>query len=135
MNLIFGIIIDAFAVLRDDNKQKLENINNICFICSLDRTKLEKEGKGFEYHSQNDHHVWNYLFYIYYLKRKEDTEYNGIESFVADCLNQDDILWFPIRQSLDVKEDIPDEVIIEEKVDEVADKLNQCVNIANTGLY
>lgn len=42
MNIIFGIIIDTFAVLRDENKKKEENIRNICFVCSLNRTKIEK---------------------------------------------------------------------------------------------
>ena len=28
-----------------------------------------------------------YLFYIYYLKHKEPTLLNGIESYVLDCLN------------------------------------------------
>jgi hypothetical protein len=42
MNIIFGIIIDTFAVLRDENKRKEEDIKNICFVCSLNRTKIEK---------------------------------------------------------------------------------------------
>lgn len=40
MNIIFGIIIDAFAALRDENDKKLEMKENICFVCSLDRSKV-----------------------------------------------------------------------------------------------
>lgn len=40
MNIIFGIIIDAFAVLRDENEKKLEMKENFCFVCSLDRSKV-----------------------------------------------------------------------------------------------
>lgn len=101
-NLIFGIIIDAFGVLRDKNKSRIENMENICFICSLDRFKLEKEGKGFMYHIRESHYVWNYLFYIYYLKSKDSTEFNGIESYVSDKLKHEDINWFPIKRCLDI---------------------------------
>lgn len=37
LNIIFGIIIDTFAELRDAKKKIDEDINNKCFICSLDR--------------------------------------------------------------------------------------------------
>ena len=37
MNIIFGIIIDTFAELRDKNTKREQDIENVCFICSLDR--------------------------------------------------------------------------------------------------
>lgn len=37
LNMIFGIILDTFAALRDTNAEKEEDINNFCFICSLHR--------------------------------------------------------------------------------------------------
>lgn len=43
MNIIFGIIIDTFAELRDQNKTKENDINNVCFICSFDRHKVERD--------------------------------------------------------------------------------------------
>ena len=44
--------------------------------------------------------MWNYLFYISYLKSKLTTEYSGMESYVADKLNSDDISWFPINKAI-----------------------------------
>jgi hypothetical protein len=43
-----------------------------------------------------DHYMWNYLFYIAYLKDKDSTEYTGIESYVADKLKKEEINWFPL---------------------------------------
>ena len=37
LNIIFGIIIDTFAELRDKKKKIEMNKLNICFVCSLDR--------------------------------------------------------------------------------------------------
>lgn len=45
-----------------------------------------------------DHNMWNYLFFISYLKNKEKTEYSGFESFTAEKYDMDDISWFPLHQ-------------------------------------
>lgn len=41
MNIIFGIIIDTFAALRDEKNMKDNDENNKCFICGLDRGAFE----------------------------------------------------------------------------------------------
>jgi len=42
--------------------------------------------------------MWNYLYYIAYLKDKTPTEYTGIESYVADKLDKKEITWFPTNR-------------------------------------
>lgn len=39
--------------------------------------------------------MWNYLYYMAYLLDKDETEYTGIESYVADKLERGEISWFP----------------------------------------
>lgn len=41
------------------------------------------------------HNLWEYLFYIYNLMIKEETEYTGIEYMIKDKLLKDDITWIP----------------------------------------
>jgi inositol 1,4,5-triphosphate receptor type 1/inositol 1,4,5-triphosphate receptor type 3 len=41
--------------------------------------------------------MWNYLFFIAYLKYKDKTEYSGTESFVASKLEEDDLCWVPFN--------------------------------------
>ena len=53
---------------------------NKCFICSQERTVFEKEGIFFGKHTEKEHNVWNYFFYIVYLEEKESMDYNGTES-------------------------------------------------------
>lgn len=36
LNIIFGIIIDAFAALRDQRKEAMDAIQNNCFICGIE---------------------------------------------------------------------------------------------------
>jgi len=39
-NIIFGIIIDTFASLRDEKAEMEEDMRNICFICGIDRQSV-----------------------------------------------------------------------------------------------
>ena len=40
MNIIFGIIIDTFAELRDKKNLLDDDMNNVCFICNLHRNEV-----------------------------------------------------------------------------------------------
>jgi len=42
MNIIFGIIIDTFAELRNKKNEKEREIYKSCTICSIDRTDYER---------------------------------------------------------------------------------------------
>lgn len=47
--------------------------------------------------------MWNYVFYISYLKDKESTEYTGIESYIANKLKNYDNSWIPINKAMVLK--------------------------------
>lgn len=84
INILFGIIIDTFAQLRD-TKQTIDwDMRNICYICSIDRNTFDKYSDGFERHIARDHNLWQYVFYIVHLQSKDSTEYTGIESYVIE---------------------------------------------------
>lgn len=96
LNIIFGIIIDTFAQLRDAKRQVEDNINNFCFICNLQRYLLDKDTEqGFDYHCKEDHDTWSYLYYIVYLRSKDSTDYNGVESSLYAMFENGEISWFP----------------------------------------
>ena len=57
---------------------------NKCYICNIDRYVFDRYAEGFEYHIEQDHNLWNYLFYILYLKSKDPTEFTGVESYVFE---------------------------------------------------
>lgn len=68
-----------------------KDLKSLCYICGHDSETIEKnsEGsKGFKYHIKNDHYMWNYLFYIAYLKEKKSTEFTGIESYVFEKIEK-----------------------------------------------
>lgn len=42
--------------------------------------------------------MWNYAFYIDYIKSKDTTEYTGMESYIREKLDRGDISWFPLHR-------------------------------------
>ena len=126
VNMISGIIIDNFAALRKSETEMIKDMNNICTICSLKKDKIIKVyknyGKDYYTHQNIDHFVFNYIFYIIYLYKKEKTELNGMESYIYEsAFIQKDITWFPNKKLYIAK---PEELEIdsdEEDDDEESD--------------
>jgi len=126
VNMISGIIIDNFAALRRSETEMIYDMNNICTICSLKKDKIIKVyksyGKDYSTHQNVDHFVFNYIFYIIYLYKKEKTELNGMESYIYEsAFIQKDITWFPSKKLYIAK---PEELEIdsdEENDDEDSD--------------
>lgn len=58
MNILFGIIIDTFKVLRSRNNEIQQEKDNLCYVCYLTRTEFEKEQQDFEHHIKEVHNLW-----------------------------------------------------------------------------
>jgi inositol 1,4,5-triphosphate receptor type 1/inositol 1,4,5-triphosphate receptor type 3 len=44
-------------------------------------------------HINTIHYLWNYIFYIYGLFKKDSTEYTGLEYAIFDMIEKEDICW------------------------------------------
>ncbi len=77
-----------------------------------------------------DHFLWNYLYFMYGLLRKDHTDCNGVESYVRAMLEREDLAWFPVLQAkvlgknnIGVKERIFDQLAA------MNSKINGCFNL------
>lgn len=43
--------------------------------------------------------MWNYLYFIFCLQKKDETDYSGMEYEINDKIVQEDISWFPLVDS------------------------------------
>jgi hypothetical protein len=41
LNIVFGIIIDAFAGMRDAEQSILEDLEGVCFICGINKSEFD----------------------------------------------------------------------------------------------
>jgi hypothetical protein len=95
LNVIAGIIIDTFSDLRDELNKKTNDHNNICYICGIDRWKLEQKGIDFDEHINGDHNKWKYLYFIVKLTLSDQRSFTGIEFFVWDAYEKKNTSWMP----------------------------------------
>ena len=103
LNIIFGIIIDSFAELRDAGNNRDEDLRNICFICNYTRDQFEKEGVDFDNHCDSYHNPIIYVNYLVYLKSKNHDEFDGIEGYVYEQYKQAKTNWVPISNTDHIK--------------------------------
>eukprot|EP00941_MAST-03F_sp_MAST-3F-sp1_P005851 g5851.t1 len=103
LNIIFGIIIDTFGALRDDQASLREDTLNVCYICSMSRDDFDREGIDFDEHCKRRHNMWNYLRYSIYLNCKDRDTLNGLEQFVYNQIQTGSIDFFPVKRSIEME--------------------------------
>jgi hypothetical protein len=96
LNIIFGIIIDNFAELRDNKKERTRDIKEFCFICRIPRAKFDKmEHHAYDTHIKKDHCMWNYLKFMVYIWNQDRDNDDGLEQYVRQQMESSDVAWFP----------------------------------------
>ena len=103
IDLVFGIIIRAFANLRDNEQKHDNDRKNHCFICHVNKNSLEKNRQNFEEHRNKIHYIWNYVDYMITLKFADVHDLNAINSYAAEKLFNKDISWLPTYKDLETK--------------------------------
>ena len=100
LNIIFGIIIDTFAQLRDDKCQTDNDMRDYCFICNLEKQTFDRETEdGFVAHRTHDHNEWQYVNFIIHIKSIDPCDLNGTESYILELFEKEEIKWFPMARS------------------------------------
>lgn len=122
MNIIQGIIIDTFAVLREETERNTADRETKCFICGKEKDFIERcTNRPFRYHTVYEHNEWNYIFFIAYLRNKESTEHTGIESSIFDLIKEKDISWIPQQEGLTLKDiESTDELQLFQKIENIS---------------
>ena len=126
LNIIFGIVIDTFAQQRDLQNQIKDNMENVCFVCGIDRNSFDRKHPiGFEHHTEHEHNIWHYLSFMIHLRTKRQTEYTGPESYVAEMLNKKDLSFFPILKTSSIvfEDQVSNEALLM-RVDAVSGQLD-----------
>jgi len=125
LNVIFGIIIDTFGELRGERAFNKANMENVCFICGIDRFTFDTKGDSFETHIRDDHYMWDYLYLMIHVREKDPTEYNGWETYIAAQMAENDTSFMP-RNTAMVLEKVKDSDIqmrdLERRVGRLADQ-------------
>eukprot|EP00658_Telonema_sp_P-2_P077688 TRINITY_DN7084_c0_g1_i3.p1 TRINITY_DN7084_c0_g1~~TRINITY_DN7084_c0_g1_i3.p1 ORF type:complete len:240 (+),score=36.27 TRINITY_DN7084_c0_g1_i3:136-855(+) len=101
LNILFGIIIDTFAQLRDENEQRKGDMVNSCTVCSISRSTFDRQTTlGHTFHIKGEHNMWDYCCLTWHLRTKTQTEFTGVESYLAKCIQSGDLRFFPVLRAM-----------------------------------
>ena len=109
LNMIFGIIIEAFSELRNNEQAIDKDKREICFICGIDKESCEKKGEKLQEHLEKVHNIWTYVEYILGLRFVDIQETNAINSYVIENLERKELMWFPYDETKTGEEDSKDQ--------------------------
>jgi hypothetical protein len=73
----------------------LDTKNN-CFVCGNTRLEFSKSAINFDEHVEIDHDPWKYIYYIYYLFKRGESELSGVEYFAWTEFTKKKTHWVPI---------------------------------------
>jgi hypothetical protein len=96
-NIFLGVIVDTFAVLRDQKNEFENDCNNVCFICQITRDKASIKRVDFDKHISKDHLVWSYVDFIIYLFTNDVNEFTVYELSAYEKIKEQDLSWVPLE--------------------------------------
>lgn len=130
-NIIMGLMLDTFAALREDAENRQDILDNQCFVCGFERKVYEDKGildPPFDTHKNKDHNKWSYLHFVIYLRKKNKSDYTGVESAVSKSLDNDDVSWVPVRNSFALSHfNLGDKDPM--TIEELSDKIDACLGM------
>ena len=77
-------------------------MDNVCFICGLDRWQFEKNGKDFNKHVEKKHFIWSYVNFLIYLRVLGRENANGIETLIMNKIANNQLNWIPYERTYDL---------------------------------
>lgn len=99
LNAINGIIVDAFQGYREERNKHIENLENVCYICSLQRNDLDIYGISFDNHISEDHSVKYYVHFLIHLLENDKSNLSGTVSNVWDLfMKKKDMSFLPVSE-------------------------------------
>ena len=97
--MINGVMVTTFGQIREDSCNRDDDMNNICFICSIPRYEIEKQGISFEHHIKKEHSVKTYVRYLLSLYLMDSNDMDQDQYYVYNCLEKNGVEFFPNCES------------------------------------
>lgn len=100
MNMINGVIVSTFSQIREESNDKEEDINNKCFICSIDRVEFEKRNIPYDDHIMKEHKIKNYINFLVNIKLMSEKSMDYNQFYINECIKNFDVACFPVSRAL-----------------------------------
>ena len=86
LQIFTAVIIIGFTLKTKENNKIEKDMNNICFICGLKKSELSKyyNKLGFNGHIKLDHYLWNYMFAIFNVTKKDEKNLISLDRLIYE---------------------------------------------------
>ncbi len=99
LNIINGIIVDTFQALREQNNQRENVRENVCYICSINRARFEIKGINFDHHRDKEHNLLHYFEFLLKVNFTDEHDLNSLETDVLNSIRTQRTDFFPVKKS------------------------------------
>ena len=130
-NLVAGVVITTFGKLREEKNERMRDTTEVCFICGVDKQVFDRaanDPNGFKIHIRDDHLMWNYMYFIFYIWEQDKDDDDGLEYYVRHRIDAMDIEWLPMNKAMRLDQAAS---IDEQMRQEFRDKLEQSKETIN----
>ena len=100
LQIFTAVIIIGFTLKTKEYSRIEKDKNNKCFICGLKKSELDKyyNQLGFNGHIKLDHYLWNYLFAIFNVMKKEKSNLISLDKLIYDSYKKKSFSnWIPFQ--------------------------------------
>ena len=133
LNIVFGIIVDTFGDMRDEQFRRKEIVENTCLVCLNDKKSILETKNEFDDHIKYQHNIWDYVYFLNYLKHKpfKDLTIPEMEAWESTRKKLHD--WLPPKKSMFLKkirldEDQQEDELMINILSEINQKSNKLKN-------
>uniref|UniRef100_A0A1X7TN28 Ion transport domain-containing protein n=1 Tax=Amphimedon queenslandica TaxID=400682 RepID=A0A1X7TN28_AMPQE len=88
LNIAIAILVDRFSAMREKKEDIEEDIENRCFICSIEKSEFDKRKKDFKKHVKEEHNMWNYILFIIHVQNLPENEHNALEKYISEKIRK-----------------------------------------------
>ena len=99
LNLILGVIIDTFSELRVQRERQTAILRDFDFITCAHKSDFVSMTAFKQFRAECKQE--NYLYFIHHVLSIKPEDRSGLEAFVVELLNIDDISWLPMKEHLE----------------------------------
>jgi len=99
LNIVNGIIVDAFQGFREENTEKMDELENVCYVCRLTRADFEMKGFSFELHIEEDHNLLNYMKYLIGLRFTDKLDLTSVQTIIMNSMESKKVDFIPFKKA------------------------------------
>ncbi len=104
LNMINGIIINAFTDIREKDEEHETEVQQKCFLCSISEDTVQKKNVSLKTHIKDVHRIKAYIHYLISILLTPDKDLDDFGEYLKKQLNNKEIKIFPIGRTKELDE-------------------------------